>query len=87
MKRYKVDFWDAFDGWTTRGFPPGWRKDREFDDLEKAKEKCRELMAKEGPFGMDEHYGVIDLELNREVFCGKDLLQSPTGKVRIENVT
>ena len=71
MKRYKIDFWDAFDGWTTADFPEGWRPDREFDDLEEAKRECIRLMEEEGPFGMDEHYGVIDLHLNREVFCGK----------------
>ncbi len=39
MKRYKVDFYDAFDGWTTKGFPAGFYPDREFDDLEKLKDK------------------------------------------------
>ncbi len=73
MKRYKIDFYDAFDGWTTRGFPAGFQPDREFDDLGKAKEKCRKLMQERGPFGMREHYGVIDLEANREVFCGKHI--------------
>ena len=70
MSRYKVDFYDAFDGWISKGIPD---PKNEFGDLEQAKARCTFLMQTKGPFGMDEHYGVIDLTKNREVFCGRHI--------------
>jgi hypothetical protein len=71
--RYRVDIYDAFDGWGLSGLPPGTDPSNEYDDLEKAKESCIEKMKKSGlPNSMGEHYGVIDLTTRREVFCGKE---------------
>lgn len=66
-KRYYVDFYDMIDGWGTWGFWP----ERLFDDLEAAKVKCNELMAKldNANKRAGEHYGVIDSVTNREVYC------------------
>ena len=70
--RYRVDFYDAFDGWIYRGLPIGSVPNNEYTKLEVAKTTCKKLMDKLGPFGMDEHYGVIDLVTGIEVFCGKN---------------
>ena len=68
MKRYYVDFYDAFDGW---GGMFGWDPDRLFDDLEEAKKCCIKLQSKlaEGNKKMGEHYGVIDGKTKFEIFC------------------
>jgi hypothetical protein len=67
MKRYYVDFYDGFDGWGLFGF----FTDRLFDDLEEAKKCCDNLQAKLNQSSKDfgEHYGVIDKELNMEIYC------------------
>lgn len=71
MKRYYVDFYDAFDSWGgTFEFYP----ERLFDDLDKAKECCIKLQSKlyESNKKMGEHYGVIDGKTKFEVFCCRD---------------
>jgi len=70
MKRYYVDFYDMFDGWGTFGF----FTDNLFDDLQEAIKTCDKLnsgLAK-GNKDCGEHYGVIDSQVNREVYCGQD---------------
>jgi len=67
-KRYCVDFYDMIDGWIH-----GWElwTDWQFDNLEEAKKKCIELHSEldESNKSAGEHYGVIDMIENREVFC------------------
>ncbi len=64
-KRYIVDFYDMIDGWCGCG---GFG---EFDDLDEAKkfadDKMKTLDNSNKRAG--EHYGVIDLTVNREVYC------------------
>jgi hypothetical protein len=68
-KRYKVDFWDSFDlSWS--GLGPG------FDDLHEAICKCDQMQAELPPANKNykncgEHYGVIDLDIGKEVYCGR----------------
>jgi hypothetical protein len=66
-KRYFVDFYDMFDGWSSL---PGWYGEG-FDDLNEAKkfadEKMKTLDASNKRAG--EHYGVIDRTIMREVYC------------------
>ena len=66
---YKVDFYDAFDGWIAKGIST---PDREFESKEQAITLCKKLQEENPPNSMGEHYGVIDLSLLREVFCGKE---------------
>lgn len=68
---YRVDFYDAFDGWIASGFPVGTMKGDEFENMEDAIELCKSKQLKNPPNSMDEHYGVIDLNIGLEVFCGK----------------
>jgi hypothetical protein len=68
---YRVDFWDAFDGWIADGFPVGTMTGDEFEKEEDAIKLCKEKQLKNPPNSMDEHYGVIDLNKGFEVFCGK----------------
>lgn len=65
--RYYVDFYDMFDGWGTWGF----FEDRLFDNLEAARAKADELQAElpQGNKNCGEHYGVIDKEKGREIYC------------------
>ena len=60
--KYRVDFYDAFDGWC--GI-----KEYEFMswELEKAEEKAKELQAELGEDNkrMGEHWGVINLDMIR----------------------
>ncbi len=65
--KYYVDFYDAFDGWGIVGF----YTDRVFEDLEQAKQKATELQAglSKGNINMGEHYAVIDVATDKEVFC------------------
>jgi len=63
-KPYKVDFWDSFDrSWS--GLGPA------FDDINQAKAVCDQMQAKlpQGNKDCGEHYGVIDLRIDREVYC------------------
>jgi hypothetical protein len=71
--RYYVDFYDAFDGW---GGSPDFHSDRQFSSLDAAKVKCDALQEElrkndRGNIAMGEHYGVIDLNDDCEVYCGK----------------
>lgn len=70
MKRYYVDFYDMFDGWGTFGFST----DNLSDDLQEAIKKCDRLNSElaKGNKDCGEHYGVIDSQVNREVYCGQD---------------
>lgn len=70
-KRYRVDFYDMIDGWCAAGLEHSFWPDREFDDLEAAKQKCAELQSDlaQGNKDCGEHYGVIDMNTNREIFC------------------
>jgi len=56
------------DGWIR-----GWElyTDWQFDDLEEAKAFCKKLHEKldESNKSTGEHYGVIDMEIGREIFC------------------
>jgi len=77
--RYRVDFYDMFDGWIggTLDNP------NEFDDLSQAialRDK-RNAELDEANKRADEHYGVIDLETKHEVDCPteKDGWPSATG--------
>ena len=64
MKRYHVDFYDAFDGWCHGVL-------FESDDLKKAKDfadekmKCLDTNNKK----CGEHYGVIDRTTDQEIYC------------------
>lgn len=68
---YRVDYWDAFDGWTMKGFPVGFDKSAEFESKEQAITRCKQLQLKSPPNSMHEHYGVIDLDIGSEIFCGR----------------
>jgi hypothetical protein len=68
---YRVDFYDAFDGWIASGFPEGTMTGDEFESENAAIELCKSKQLKNPPNSMDEHYGVIDLNIGLEVFCGK----------------
>jgi len=73
MKKYGVDFYDMFDGWIH--MPDSefdWQgKPMQFDKLEDAKAEADRLYAEldEDNKKAGEHYGVIDLEQGREVYC------------------
>ena len=65
MKPYRVDLWDSFDReWA------GLMHD--FSKLQEAIIFCDELQAKlaQGNKDCGEHYGVIDLHIGKEVYCG-----------------
>jgi hypothetical protein len=66
-KRYLVDFYDMFDGWSHSAEFWG----REYDDFEEAKIECNNLMndLDEANKRAGEHYGVIDTTRNLEVYC------------------
>ncbi len=70
MKRYYVDFYDMFDGWGIFGF----FADRLFEELDNAIKLCDKLNREldKGNKSCGEHYGVIDSEANREIYCGQD---------------
>lgn len=86
--RYYVDIYDMFDGWG--GGCWGFFEDRLFDDLDEAKKKCDELQAElaEGNKECGEHYGVIDSEKNREVYCtrgrGGSMIDPAVAFVKVE---
>lgn len=65
--RYYVGFYDMFDGWGAFG----WNPDLLYDDLEEAKVKALELqdVLPEGNKDCGEHYGVLDSNVGREVYC------------------
>jgi len=68
---YRVDFHDMIDGWCLKRIKhaPGC----DFDDLQKAIRYARDkqsLLRKEN-IAAGEHYGVINLETGKEVFCLK----------------
>lgn len=67
-KRYRVDFYDMFDGWISN-----YMKDAEndFDTIEEAmtvRDK-RNRKLPESNKKCSEHYGVIDLMTREEIFC------------------
>ena len=65
--RYRVDFYDMFDGWIGGTLDDPY----EFDDLSQAialRDK-RNAELDEGNKRIGEHYGVIDLEIRKEVNC------------------
>lgn len=69
MKRYYVNFEDAFDGWGTIGF----FKERCFDSLAAAK-KCADRLQQrleKNNANMGEHYGVFDTKISQEVYCAR----------------
>lgn len=70
IEMFYVDFYDMIDGWGTFGFFP----DRLFGDLDGAIELCNRLNAElpESNKECGEHFGVIDRDTNREIFCGMD---------------
>lgn len=70
MKRFYVDFYDMIDGWGIFGFFP----DKLFDNLDDAIELCNNLNDElpESNKRCGEHFGVIDKNTNREIFCGMD---------------
>lgn len=73
-KPYRVDFWDSFDrSWV------GLQQD--FEDLAEAVALCDQMQAElpQGNKDCGEHYGVIDLRLGREVYCGQHGRGSGTG--------
>jgi hypothetical protein len=78
---FRVDYWDAFDGWGQSGFPVG-TGSNEFELEADAVEKCKELQAKNPPNSMGEHYGVIDLDKSFEIFCGKHWFERQTRESR-----
>ena len=66
MKPYRVDFWDSFDhSWNGQ--------ENDFDELSEAIAACDQMQARLPQSNKDcgEHYGVIDLRIGREVYCGK----------------
>ena len=65
--RYYVDFWDMSDGWGTFGF----FTHRLFSNLKLAKECCDALQSElnQNNKNCGGHYGVIDKELSREIYC------------------
>ena len=69
-KRYYVDFYDMFDGWGSFGF----FEDRLSDDLDFAIKLCDELNSEmsEGNKSCGEHFGVIDSQTDKEIYCGKE---------------
>lgn len=69
-KRYYVDFYDMFDGWGSFGF----FTDRLFGELDDAIKLCDKLSEElsKGNKDCGEHYGVMDSETSREVYCGRD---------------
>lgn len=86
MAKYRVDFRDMIDGWI------GGTVDNpnEFDDLDQAKalrDKRNDELAV-GNKKAGEHFGVIDLENNREIDCpteNPDWLPDPVLKERKDN--
>ena len=65
---FKVDFYDAFDGWIAKDIST---PEREFASKEQAIKLCKKLQEENPPNSMGEHYGVIDLTMDREIFCGR----------------
>ena len=67
-KRYRVDFYDMFDGWISNYMK---ETENDFDTLEEATierdKKNSELP--ESNKKCDEHYGVIDLVTREEICC------------------
>ncbi len=67
-KKYRVDFYDIFDGWISIHFS---RTERDFENLKDAKmfrdEKNEELQMSNKKCG--EHFGIIDLETKTEILC------------------
>jgi hypothetical protein len=63
MKKYRVDFYDMFDGWIGRGDVVSFFG-YDYDDLDEAKRKCIELNEKLDPQNKSagEHWGAIDME-------------------------
>ena len=84
MGKYRVDFWDSFDRWIVSGLPSGTDPENEFDNLDKAIELCKEKQVAKPPNTMGEHYGVIDLDIQKEVFCGKNWYKATDEKKRIK---
>lgn len=68
---FRVDFWDVVDGWGFAGYGVDTDPSREFESKEDAIKLCQELQMKTPPSSMGDHYGVIDLDIGKEVFCGK----------------
>ncbi len=72
-KRYRVDFYDMFDGWIYRDIE---KSENDFDSVEEAMtvrdKKNRELP--ESNKKCDEHYGVIDLMTREEISCPMKIL-------------
>lgn len=68
MKRYRVDFYDMFDGWIYNYVK---YTENDYDTLEEAinfrDKKNNELPDSNKKSG--EHYGVIDLMTREEIFC------------------
>ena len=67
VKHYRVDFWDSFDrSWA------GLQHD--FDNLAEAIAACKHMQESLPKSNKEcgEHYGVIDLRTNREVYCSLD---------------
>ena len=85
-RKYRVDFWDSFDHWIASGLPVGFDPENEFEDLEKAIELCKEKQIDNPPNDMGEHYGVIDLVSQREVFCGKGWYSASEEKKKTETI-
>lgn len=73
-KRYVVDFYDMFDGWTR-----AWEfyKDFHFDKKEEAVARANDMMntLDDSNKCAGEHYGVIDLVVGREVWSGKEIVK------------
>lgn len=69
-KKYYVDFYDMVDGWGTFGF----FTDRLFDEIPDAIKLCDSLNSELDKQNKEcgEHYGVMNKDLGREIYCGMD---------------
>jgi hypothetical protein len=67
-KRYWVDFYDMMDGWIHIAEHDSTKR---FDDFEEAKALAIKLHSEldENNKKAGEHWGVIDIIKNREIFC------------------
>lgn len=71
-KRYRVDFYDMFDGWIYKDMP---NSEIEFDSLKDAI-SMRDIKNSELPESnkkSGEHYGVIDLLTKEEIYCPMEM--------------
>lgn len=68
-KRYRVDFYDMFDGWISNYLKEA---NSDFETFDEAKIICDNKNSElpESNKKCGEHFSVIDLKIRQEIYCG-----------------